>query len=63
MKTFTDVTRDSGLLSYHPTHTAAWSDFNNDGYLDLFVGNEHGSFQENESGSFVVSMDSADHFF
>ncbi len=38
--TFTDVTRAAGVLSFHPTQTAAWADFNNDGWLDLFVGNE-----------------------
>jgi hypothetical protein len=38
--TFTDVTKAAGLLSFHPTQTAAWGDFNNDGWLDLFVGNE-----------------------
>ena len=38
--TFRDVTEEAGLLSLHPTHTAAWGDVNNDGHLDLFVGNE-----------------------
>jgi len=38
--TFTDVTKESGLLSYHPTQTATWADFNNDGWLDVFIGNE-----------------------
>jgi len=38
--TFTDVTIDAGLLSFHPTQTATWNDFNNDGWLDLFVANE-----------------------
>jgi hypothetical protein len=38
--TFTDVTVGSGILSFHPTQTATWADFNNDGYLDLFIGNE-----------------------
>jgi hypothetical protein len=38
--TFTDVTFEAGLDSYHPTQTAAWADFNRDGYVDLFVGNE-----------------------
>jgi hypothetical protein len=38
--TFQDVTRSSGILSYHPTQTASWGDFNKDGFLDLFIGNE-----------------------
>jgi hypothetical protein len=38
--TFTDVTVESGILSFHPTQTAVWADFNNDGWLDLFIGNE-----------------------
>lgn len=38
--TFTDVTTVSGLLSYHPTQTAVWNDFNNDGWVDVFIGNE-----------------------
>ncbi|MEM8894544.1 MAG: VCBS repeat-containing protein, partial [Bacteroidota bacterium] len=38
--TFTDVTIAAGLLSFHPTQTATWSDFNNDGWLDVFIGNE-----------------------
>ncbi|MCC9165474.1 CRTAC1 family protein [Pontibacter harenae] len=38
--TFTDVTAAVGLLSFYPTQTATWSDFNNDGWIDLFIGNE-----------------------
>jgi hypothetical protein len=38
--TFTDVTKEAGLLSFHPTQTATWADFNNDGWLDVFIGNE-----------------------
>jgi hypothetical protein len=38
--TFTDITDQAGLASYHPTQTAAWRDFNRDGWIDLFVGNE-----------------------
>lgn len=41
--TFEDVTIKAGLLSFHPTPTAAWADFNGDGRLDLFVGNESGT--------------------
>ncbi|MGI0105771.1 CRTAC1 family protein [Salinimicrobium sp. WS361] len=43
--TFTDVTIEAGLLSFHPTQTATWADFDNDGWIDLFIGNESG--QEN----------------
>lgn len=38
--TFTDVTIQSGLFSLHPTQAGVWRDFNNDGWLDLFIGNE-----------------------
>jgi hypothetical protein len=38
--TFTDVTEAAGLLSFHPTQTAVWFDYNGDGWLDLFIGNE-----------------------
>lgn len=39
--TFTDVTVEAGLDRRLPTQTAAWGDYNNDGNVDLFVGNEH----------------------
>lgn len=59
--TFEDATAASGLLSFHPTHTAAWGDFNNDGFVDLFIGNEDwgtGShpvqlYQNNGDGTFT----------
>ena len=39
--TFTDVTFDAGLAKVHyPTQTASWADYDNDGDLDLYVGNE-----------------------
>jgi hypothetical protein len=38
--TFTDVTIPSGLLFFHPTQAATWADFNNDGWLDVFIGTE-----------------------
>ncbi len=37
---FTDVTEEVGLLEFMPTQTAVWSDFNNDGWVDLLIGNE-----------------------
>lgn len=40
---FEDVTESAGLLSFHPTQTAAWGDYDNDGWLDLYVGNESSS--------------------
>lgn len=40
--TFTDVTVASGLAEpATDTQTAVWADIDNDGYLDLFVGNEN----------------------
>ncbi|MEE9131366.1 MAG: CRTAC1 family protein [Phycisphaerales bacterium] len=39
--TFTDVTRHAGLAEpARPTQTAVWGDFDNDGDLDLYIGNE-----------------------
>lgn len=39
--TFTDVTFEAGLGEKHfPTKTACWADYDNDGDLDLFIGNE-----------------------
>ncbi len=40
--TFEDVTAAAGLLSFRPTQTAAWGDYDNDGWLDLYVGIEAG---------------------
>lgn len=46
--TFTDVTIEAGFLSFHPTQTATWNDFNNDGWIDLFIGNETTDLQNTQ---------------
>jgi len=59
--TFADVTEEAGLLSFHPTQTAAWFDYDNDGWLDLFIGNESTAnephpcelFRNNRDGTFT----------
>ncbi len=44
--TFTDVTAASGLdATVSRSQTAAWADIDNDGYLDLFLGNENSPSQ------------------
>ncbi len=55
--TFTDVTIEAGLAQpAYPTSTAAWGDFDNDGRVDLFVGNENAPgqlFRNKGDGAFV----------
>ena len=44
--TFTDVTTQSGLAEpATSTQAAAWADIDNDGFVDLIVGNENGAVQ------------------
>ena len=58
---FTDVTEAAGLLAGGPTQTAAWGDYDNDGHVDLFVGNESQAgtrfpcqlFRNNGDGTFT----------
>lgn len=37
---FIDVTEEVGLLRMHPTMACRWFDYDGDGWLDLFIGNE-----------------------
>ncbi|WP_166822974.1 CRTAC1 family protein [Thalassoroseus pseudoceratinae] len=59
---FTDVTIPAGLADEnYPSKTAAWADYDNDGDLDLFVGNESTTrlraknqlFRNNSDGTFT----------
>ncbi len=57
---FEDVTEAAGVLSFHPTQTAGWADFDGDGWLDLFIGNESTGerhpcelYRNNGDGSFT----------
>ena len=59
---FTDVTFDAGLADVHyPSQTASWADYDNDGDLDLYVGNETSAtlrspcqlFRNNGDGTFT----------
>ena len=64
--TFSDVTKSVGVYSCFPTQTASWADFNNDGFIDLFVANEHTNsvnapcllYQNNGDGTFTEVADS-----
>jgi ASPIC and UnbV/FG-GAP-like repeat len=52
---FTDMTKESGLLDPVNSNAAAWADFDNDGWLDLFVGCERQSnrlFHNRGDGTF-----------
>jgi hypothetical protein len=59
--TFADVTKAVGLMRLAPTQTAVWFDYDGDGRLDLFVGNEAGPgrpiacelFHANPDGTFT----------
>ena len=60
--TFTDVTFGVGMGDAHyPTQAAGWADFDNDGDVDLYVGNEHSStmtapcqlYRNNGDGTFT----------
>jgi hypothetical protein len=58
---FVDVTKAAGLLRFGPTQTATWLDYDGDGWLDLFVGNESTAddlhpcelFRNNRDGTFT----------
>lgn len=54
--TFTDVTVSSGLISYSYSWGSDWGDFNNDGYMDLYIANSNAPnqlFKNNGNGTFI----------
>jgi hypothetical protein len=53
--TFTDVTGEAGLMDPVNSISAGWADYDNDGWLDLFVCNETGPnrlYRNNGNGTF-----------
>lgn len=55
--TFSDVTRASGMtLPGRPTQAACWHDFNNDGWLDLYVANESRTVIEKNGPSYPARL-------
>jgi FG-GAP-like repeat/ASPIC and UnbV len=55
--TFSDVTEHAGLLSFHPTQTAAWADFDGDGWLDLYIGHESSKQEPHPSALYHNNRD------
>ncbi|MDW3192747.1 MAG: CRTAC1 family protein [Cytophagales bacterium] len=53
--TFSDVTVEAGVLSFKPTLNVVWADFNNDGWLDLFAGNETRGDKGDYSSEFYLN--------
>jgi hypothetical protein len=47
--TFSDVTIEAGLLSFHPTQSASWADYDGDGWLDVYIANETWDMKEQHS--------------
>jgi hypothetical protein len=60
--TFTDVSAKAGLATIWPTIGAAWGDYDNDGFMDLFLSNGLGRsqlFHNNGDGTFTDVTDRA----
>ncbi|HVY94059.1 MAG TPA: FG-GAP-like repeat-containing protein [Bryobacteraceae bacterium] len=60
--TFTEVTEKAGLHTIWPTIGGAWGDYDNDGYMDLFLSNGLGRsqlFHNNGDGTFTDVSDTA----
>ena len=55
--TFDDVTEAAGLFGDFPTQAAVWADFDNDGWLDVFIGNETTEGPQHPSQLFINNGD------
>ncbi|MEO7698361.1 MAG: FG-GAP-like repeat-containing protein [Opitutus sp.] len=56
-RTFTNVTEQSGISGEAQSHSAAWWDYDNDGWPDLYVANDYGVadklYHNNRDGTFT----------
>ncbi len=63
--TFKDVSIPAGIKGNHPGLSATWWDYNNDGWLDLYVGNDYWSpdrlYRNNGDGTFTDVIESVTH--
>ncbi len=62
--TFTDVTQQAGIAPLNDGRSIAWGDYNNDGFLDLFISRGTDSikqslYQNNGDGTFTDVTDEA----
>ena len=58
--TFTDVAAEAGLARpFTENRTAAWSDFDGDGLLDVFIAQTDGLYRNNGDGTFTDVTDTA----
>ena len=62
--TFTDVTQPAGIPQVNDGRSIAWGDYNNDGFLDLFVSRgtepvKQSLYQNNGNGTFTDVTDQA----
>ncbi|HEX3728590.1 MAG TPA: VCBS repeat-containing protein, partial [Opitutaceae bacterium] len=59
--TFTEVTGQAGIAGESQSHSAAWWDYDGDGWPDLYVANDYGKadhlYHNNRDGTFTDALD------